>query len=85
LWLHSMIVQRVRFWMPQETGLTDDGMALATASAYPRALWLGAPLRRLAVSAKDWPTRSEVAAMPLSAAGGKTWRVWSVVARDGVA
>jgi hypothetical protein len=29
------------FWMPQQTGLTGDGMALATTSACPRALWLG--------------------------------------------
>jgi hypothetical protein len=69
---------KVIHWMPQETCLTGDGAAVPGHRGY------GAPLR-FAISAAGRFKRSEVAATPHTATGGRTWRVRLVVARDGLA
>jgi hypothetical protein len=69
---------KVIHWMPQETCLTGDGAAV------PENRGCGAPLR-FAISAAGRFNRSEVAAMPHTDTGGRTWRVRLVVARDGSA
>jgi hypothetical protein len=69
---------------------TSDGLdrrwdGVGDGAACPRALWLWCSSWQFAVLAKDRPMRSEAVATPLKAAGDRTWRVRSVVVRDGLA